>query len=384
MADTAAEVQDTTGEDDFQPGAKLEMEDDKFGVEDFGENGQEAKPKGKDKGPFSKKQEAKPATSKKKEHSGGQVLALRGDNDVLAAANAATSTETGVGDFDPRSLFTEAPEGADGGEAEEDVTDDDTKDLSERAAKRVSGAIARAKAAETQLSGVTGELNSFKQQVTQSFNQMLGVVQHLQTENARLSGVVSAGGRPDPLAAMSPEDRTIHDLQQKLIGGAAKELDPRFAALEKKYDALFQAHQQGSRQAKSEQERSRLNQEADRALDAVLFKGFAPEAVENLRGPLGAFTMIAANSMGIKMDAAASKLKQLFNAYALAVMDARGAQNKQKVLAGQKVPAAQPTRGAAAPRAGSQSANPWPDWQKVVDAGYRTYVDWQMDGSPRL
>jgi hypothetical protein len=249
-----------------------------------------------------------------------------------------------------------------------------------RSQKRIRGLIDNLKRATEVARTSQAQLQQFQawsRQATQQHEQLRAAYHQQQVALARMQERLAAIPR-QPGAEEDPVEKFKRDVLGESVQRARQELSPQMQQALQEVQAIKDGLRQQQLQAQRLQTEQKYNQDADGALARHLAPYMTEEGAKKHANRLGAYVLQEAMLTNTDADSAARSVRNFIFEVARDVMARRSATTGARVAAGQQVPPPAP-RG----RADAKSAE-WPAYSALRKAGFKNYVEWQMQGSPKL
>jgi hypothetical protein len=219
-----------------------------------------------------------------------------------------------------------------------------------------------------------------QQELGQLKQQFGGFANQMQQQNARLQAQVemllNGHGRN-----AEPED-DVTRARRALMSEAEKSVYDKYVQpMARKLQAIEQAGQRQQAEARTAQKAQQYQAQAREAAVQVGMKGLPEEVAKELLPDFEEEVLSVAWGKRTDMANAAKIVRNRHLKFGLAFVKAQAKLNKQQ-MDQVKTDIPQPTPGSRAPSA--RGGDGLPPWNVLTANGYKSYTDWQFDGSPAL
>lgn len=262
----------------------------------------------------------------------------------------------------------------------EEVSQDKTKQISPYQ-KRVQGLVARAKAAEEELSKVRAQASQQMERVQLDLQRQQAEFQRQQAEFQR-EQLELLRRREDMAheATLSPEERARKKFLADVATEAEQRLAPKLKTQEEVISRLMAERQQLQQAAQAKARLDRLAADTKKVINEAILSDYDKADAEAVSEDFDEMYMTWCAATGVHPTQGVSQFKQLLGRIAKAEMKAISKRAGAKVQQSQNAP-----RLAQTVKQGV-SAGPvkFPPWADLRANGYSSYVEWQKKGMPAL
>jgi hypothetical protein len=234
--------------------------------------------------------------------------------------------------------------------------------------------FARAReAAEAQAAQQAQQYQDQQQQMAQMYQQFQQQLHETQLENARYKALYEHGMYQEP--AEDPDDPVVQlkrQILEEAKGAYQSELEP----LQQQLQAYQKAQKDAEERVLIDQRKAEYSNEAESAVRDVLFEGWGevdPELIQEAKESV----LAKAYGHNISFRDAAFMVRNSRMKYASGFTKNRSKSGAKQVAKSRKAPT-------TLPNARGSGAVPQPNASQLEKAGYETFLDWMMDGSPSI
>lgn len=279
-----------------------------------------------------------------------------------APAEEAEGADEG-GPLDLEAIFAEEAEE----EQKADSDDDDEPEETQQEAPKGNRANKRIRALSSKLkeeNGKYSELNAYTHKLYQAYLRQEERLTQLQKAPKVQKKVES----DDPVDAFKAE---ILDSLQSVIDDRLREPNERVKRIE-------QDRQNAATEFQRRQRVEKLNREVDKAVEEEILPYVDEETGTQLKENYARMVMLLQASDNKGLKASAQEVRKVM------MKNARGVVKKRTKANGKKVAASQATPSPSPQGISGATGDSFPSWEALRKNNYRTYVQWQADGSPPL
>lgn len=341
----------------------------KFGMEDFGIDGAGNPLEGR-------KVRAKPAPKPQKQSAEGSPISAAGDNlQVPGGLETENSWSSEAAKIFESELGLEKKDQGEG-----DPEDIEQTEGEEKPNDRFQSLIARRKEAEAKAQQLEQASQRQQQEFGQFRQQVGGVVNQLQQQNARLAAQVEMLVKGQGRNA-EPEDDVTRARRELTSEAERNVFDKHIKPMQERYEAQQRAFQQAQQKHQTQLKSQEYLTQARNAAQQVGMVGLDPEVAKELLPGFEEQVLSVAWGQRTDMESAAKIVRQRHLRFGLAFVKAQANANKQRLdQVKNEVPQNTPASRAPSARGGDSL----PPWNVLTANGYRSYSDWQFEGSPPL
>lgn len=349
----------------------------KFGMEDFGIDSA-GNPL-----PNKKAKVSKPKVKAQAPQAGDEGSPISAGNSSLQAPGG-LETETSWSSEAARIFETElGTANQQGGEGEEGIEGEEQLEGEGEVGetnKRVQSLIARRKEAEARAQQLEQTHQRSQQEFGQFRQQVGGVVNQLQQQNAALAAkiemLVSGHGRN-----AEPEDDVTRARRELTTEAERSVFEKHVSPLQKQVQKLEQFIQNSQRQHQTQLKSQEYQTQARNAAQQVGMAGLDAEVAKELLPDFEEEVLSVAWGKRTDMESAAKIVRNRHLRFGLAFVKAQANANKQRMeQVKNEVPRNAPPSRAPSARGGDGL----PDWNVLTSNGYRDYLSWELAGKPPL